>query len=209
MPGLRYIQPSVAMLISMRRQFTGMLCCFSSCPAYSVSFSRATFETEYETIGEITSSARIDEMLMMRPLLRSIIEGKKACMHMTGPRRLTFITRSQRLRGVSWKGAGALIAALLTRMSQRPNSFRVRSAICWMSSSFVTSTGIASARLPRASTSRAVCSIVPGSFEGAFSELRAVTTTCAPAFAKSMTIWRPIPRLAPVTTATWSCRGPA
>ena len=102
----------------------------SSCPAYWVSFSRATFETEYETIGGITSSASIEEMLMMRPLLRSIMEGRKACMHMTGPRRLTFITRSQRFSGVSWKGAGALMAALLTRMSQRPNSLRVRSAIC-------------------------------------------------------------------------------
>src|SRR5438105_3523401 len=48
-------------------------------------------------------------MLMMRPLLRSIIEGKKACVHMTGPRRLTFITRSQRLRGVSWNGDDDLI----------------------------------------------------------------------------------------------------
>src|SRR5207247_7212779 len=85
MPGLRYIQPSVAMLISMRKQFTGMPCCLSSCPAYWVSFSRATFETEYETIGGITSSASIEEMLMMRPLLRSITEGRKASMHMTGP----------------------------------------------------------------------------------------------------------------------------
>ena len=47
------------------------------------------------------ASASIEEMLMMRPLFRSIIDGRNACMHITGPRRFTLITRSQRLSGVS------------------------------------------------------------------------------------------------------------
>jgi hypothetical protein len=43
--------------------------------------------------------------------------------------------------------------------------------------------------------------------EGALSLLRALTTTSAPARAKSFAIARPMPRLAPVTTATWPSSG--
>ena len=131
-------------------------------------------------------------------------------MHITGPRRFTFITRSQRFSGVLLNGAGKLMPALFTRMSTRPNSSRVRWAIACTCASSVTSVGMGrarpdgrpSGRRPAASTSRAVSSIVPGSFEGAFSLLRALTTTSAPARANSMAIARPMPRLAPVTTAT-------
>ena len=108
---------------------------------------------------------------MMRPDLASIIDGRNACMHITGPRTLTFITRSQRLSGVSWKSAGELIAGVVhedvaaAELLERAQGHLADLLLA----RDVQRDGERASALelrPR----RAVSSIVPGSFDGAVSE---------------------------------------
>src|SRR5919197_2496466 len=85
--------------------------------------------------------------------------------------------------------------ALLTQMSKPPNSPLVRATRSSIAAGSERSAATASVRRPRASTSEAVRS--------RSSLPRAATATSAPASANASAIWRPIPLLPPVTTATW------
>src|SRR5215470_3644022 len=86
--------------------------------------------------------------------------------------------------------------ALFTRMSIRPNSARVRSAMAARSLPEVTSVGTTLARRLRARTSEAVRSALALS--------TSATTMSAPMRASASAVARPIPRPAPVTMATCS-----
>src|SRR5256885_551347 len=92
---------------------------------------------------------------------------------------------------------GRLMPALLTRMSRRPERWRIFSA------AFATS--------PCLATSRAMASPLPAaftSFSACFSvwALRPESTTCAPARASSMPPARPMPEPPPVIQATFPSR---
>ena len=99
-------------------------------------------------------------------------------------------------------------AALLTRMSGGPN----RAVLSWTnlsrSSGLDRSAGIATAVPPAAVMSATVSSMVPGSAAGAPSVVRAATATAAPAAPNRRAISAPIPRLAPVTRATFPSSTP-
>ena len=91
--------------------------------------------------------------------------------------------------------------ALLTRMSMRPNSFLAAASTVFTPLVVVISPGTARP-LPPAS---AISSIVPLSVPPVPAEessLRAVPTMAAPRLARASAMKRPMPRLAPVTTAT-------
>ena len=122
----------------------------------------------------------------------------------TGARRFTSITRSQRFMARSMSPA-KVMAALFTSTSSRPKCAMVRSTIASTSAGLERSVGTARPRRPRASTSRAVASMVPGSLSGLESVARAAHATSAPASASASAIARPTPRLAPVTRAAAPC----
>src|SRR5262245_16635444 len=67
---------------------------------------------------------------------------------------------------------------------------------------------IATARPPSASIAATVSRSVPGTPSGAWSRLRATAATRAPSDARRLAIAAPIPRLAPVTSATFPSQEP-
>src|SRR2546430_1984693 len=127
-------------------------------------------------------------MLRILPCPARFMIGRAARMASRGARTFTSMTRSHRFIG-SARSPSNVIAALLTRMSSRPNA----SAACWTIASGAPgrdrSTGIASPRRPRSSTSRTVASMVPGSFSGAASVARAAQATSTPASASARPKW--------------------
>src|SRR4051794_26704259 len=84
---------------------------------------------------------------------------------------------------------------LLTTMSRRPNSSYAASARPATASRSIRLAGTTRARRPAASTSFATCS--------SWSAVREERTTSAPASARASALAAPIPRPAPVTTATF------
>jgi hypothetical protein len=99
-------------------------------------------------------------------------------------------------------------AALLTRMSGAPSRAVVSSTSRVRSSGLDRSAAIATAVPPARLISATVWSIVPGKAAGAPSVVRAATATAAPAAPNRRAISAPIPRLAPVTRATFPSRTP-
>src|SRR5262245_19739709 len=109
------------------------------------------------------------------------------------PLALTASSRSQSASVTSAVCIDLWMPALFTRMSMRPNSATVRSAIACRSASRVTSVRTARARRPRARTSSAVRLPVASSISA--------TTMSAPIPASSSAMARPMLRPAPVTIA--------
>src|SRR5204862_306230 len=107
----------------------------------------------------------------------------------------TLRTRSQSSSLTSRNGLCGRIAALLIRMSTRPNSASAFAAIASTSALLPTSAWIGTTLTPRSRTSRAT-ELASCSFE------RALTTTVAPSRASCNTVARPMLRRAPVTNAT-------
>ena len=96
---------------------------------------------------------------------------------------------------ISANGCSRRTAALLTKMSIRPNRSAAAAAMRATAGASVTSAMNASARPPPSSISRATA-LASVSLE------RALITTAAPAAASSWAIARPMLRAAPVTMAT-------
>src|ERR1051325_11737011 len=115
---------------------------------------------------------------------------------------LTSTASVQRFNGSCSERPGGATAALLMSRSQRPHSEYTRSASASMPSESRTSSATGMAFAPAFSTSAAVSSIVPSSLPGDAEDERAVHTTSYPLPARSIETRFPIPRLAPVTTAT-------
>ncbi len=131
---------------------------------------------------------------MTCPLPCAIIPGSTARIAISGPMTFTSIARRHSSTSISHVGpTGPKAPALFTRMSIRPNAPRAASTTWRIESSSVTSAAIASARPPRSWTSAAVSSTS--------ADVRAVTTTEAPASLNASAIARPIPRPPPVTIA--------
>jgi hypothetical protein len=88
-------------------------------------------------------------------------------------------------------------------MSGAPRRAVVSSASRIRSSGRARSAGIATAVPPARPISATVSSMVPGNGPGAPSLVRAATATAAPSAPNRRAISAPIPRLAPVTRATF------
>ena len=96
-----------------------------------------------------------------------------------------------------------MTAALLTRMSGGPSRAVVSSTSRTRSSGRDRSAEIATAVPPAPLISATVWSMVPGKAAGAPAVVRAATATAAPSAPNRRAISAPIPRLAPVTRATF------
>src|SRR5262245_57201625 len=94
-------------------------------------------------------------------------------------------------------------------MSIGPRRSRHSATKARREAAFITSPWIATAVPPRASIVATVSRSVPGSFGGWLSRLRATAATRAPSEARRSAIAAPMPRLAPVTSATRSLHSPA
>src|SRR5438067_6556893 len=140
-------------------------------------------------------------MLMMCPPPWRIMAGRTARQQRNAARAFTPMTRSNRFGGVSRMPAQCRAPALLTNRSIRPNRSSALAAMPSIWSASRTSTGTGRARTPSASTSAATVKTEPGSFS-VDSVLFAAITTSHPSRASPMAMARPMPRLAPVTTAT-------
>src|SRR5262249_13645342 len=103
--------------------------------------------------------------------------------------------------GVSRMPAQRKAPALLTNRSIRPNRSRALAAMPSIWSASRTSVGTGRARAPSASTSGATVEMEPGSV-AVHSGLFAALPTSHPSAASPRAMARPMPRLAPVTTAT-------
>src|SRR5580698_2331195 len=132
-----------------------------------------------------------EAMLMTRPQPRPRMSGRNALHMSIGPFRLTAMMRCQTAKSRSSQVADSKIAALLTRMSTRPNSpaiwSRTPSTTAWS----LMSSDAATAGSPTSAISALVSARSPTS----------PTTTVAPCRARPTAIACPMPRAAPVTTA--------
>src|SRR5262245_44863996 len=99
-------------------------------------------------------------------------------------------------------------AALFPRMSTRPKVASTSSTTRSRSSARLRSAPMASASQPSCSIASAVSPTVPVRSSSRRTTVRAVTATSAPSPASSSATARPIPRAAPVTSATFPCSGP-
>ncbi len=137
---------------------------------------------------------RPDDSVTTRGPSRSSMSGRQCFVTTVGPRRFTASVRSRSSVEASCSGpASGKIPALFTSTSRPPISSRIRSVAAAISSSSVTSS-------LTARWSSAVTSLVS----------RAPAYTVAPRSVRSAAICSPIPRVAPVTSATCpssdSCR---
>src|SRR5437764_2722549 len=133
-------------------------------------------------------------MLIMRPRPRAIIPGNTACAHSIGPRTLTSSTRHHSAGSLPTNGPRRpSCPALLTSTSTGPRAASIFSVVRGTQDASVTSTANARAS-PDLLISAAVVSISDC--------VRARTATFAPDCARANATARPIPRPAPVTTAT-------
>ncbi len=131
----------------------------------------------------------------MRPQPASSIPGRTDALSTIGPRTLiasAAVTAAGSRSGVG--PSGQTTAALFTRSSTGPSSATARASAAWACVVLPTSAGTASAVRPRSWISAATAS--------SWSPLRAIRATLAPASASPSATSRPIPRPAPVTSAT-------
>src|SRR5579875_332723 len=144
---------------------------------------------------------------MIRPPPRSTSSGAKARSVFAVPVRLTSIWSCQSASAISSSGRNAWMPAFAKRMSIPPNSSRTLSAAARSAAMSRMSAGTASQRRPVSDTSRPVSSRSSG-VAGAKSRIgltgpaMSMPTTSAPAAASAAAADLPMPRAAPVTTAT-------
>jgi hypothetical protein len=127
-------------------------------------------------------------MLMMRPHLARRIAGTTARAHRNAPVTLTLSTASHSASGICSNGRISnveKIAALLIRMSMRPNASSTARAMRATESGSATSVGIARARWPVLAISAATAS--------PRSALRSAMIATAPACANALAKARPKP----------------
>src|ERR1700737_1727690 len=132
-------------------------------------------------------------MLTIAPPPCSRIRGAAALEHRNGPVRFTAMIRLQSASLVSSTGANTATPALLTRASSRPN----RSITA----------AIAAATAAASETSQVIASVLFGSFSAATalacsSPSMSSSATRHPSARKRLAVASPIPRAAPVTSAT-------
>jgi hypothetical protein len=149
----------------------------------------------------IGMSAAAEDTLTIAPPPTARRCGAASRMATSGARRLTAITRSNRLVGIE-RSPTNVIAALLTTRSRRPKWSTVRATIATTSCSTARLVGTAMASPPDATIVATVSSMVPGSRSGCAAVARAAHATRHPACASAIAVAAPTPRLAPVTSAT-------
>ena len=146
------------------------------------------------------SGSDLPVMLMTRPKPRACICGKSACVNCRTRVKFNVIAWSHFSSGAS-TGSGVLAPAQLTRISTEPSAASAASQMRDAESGSITSaTMIAGALPPAAATSRESVS--------KSSRRRATTAIFTPSPASVAAMARPIPVLAPVTSAVrpLSCR---
>src|SRR5262249_8021736 len=148
-------------------------------------------------------------MLTIQPRLRATMSGSTSWHSSKGACRFaSIVSRKSRSENFRKRRYGPC-AALFTTMSTGPSSRRQASTKLLREAASITSPWIATAVPPRAWIVATVSRSVPGSFGGCASRLRATAATRAPPDARRCAIAAPMPRLAPVTSATLSLHSPA
>ena len=153
----------------------------------------------------------------MRPDPRSIIDGRMSWVRSTWRSTLAWNAVSRASRSSTPTGSskpGPLQMALFTNRSTRPHSSRAVSAAALTDSVDRRSIVMGRARWPRSAISAAVVSRLPGTVTSSprsdvgapilpspSRTVRAVMATSYPASARASALARPIPLLAPVTSA--------
>ncbi len=135
-----------------------------------------------------------EEMFTTRPPSASV--PATACIMRNGARASTATSRSKSSTEVCATGPQWVIPALLTRMSSLPNSPIAASATAAGAAGSARSARSMSTRRPSPRTCPATCSASSW-------PVRYVKPTSAPSAASRRTISAPIPRLPPVTSATF------
>ena len=136
----------------------------------------------------------MEETLMIRPDRCLSKARANARVNRNAPFKFVSRTVSQSASLRRMTNPSRVIPALFTRMSTRPVSARILPPVSATALESATSSACAHALRPSARTS-------PATFS-AFSAVRETQTMSAPAAANFSAIARPIPRPAPVTTAT-------
>src|SRR5205823_5141134 len=133
-------------------------------------------------------------MLTIRPAPRAAIPWRTAWVVLRTPFRLTAMRRSQSAGSLSAKKCSRSQPALLTRTSSGPSAPSIAATARPTASRSATSAAAAALRPPAARTSAATASAVAPS--------RSTIPTASPSRASRSAMARPIPRPAPVTSAT-------
>src|SRR5689334_5141043 len=141
------------------------------------------------------SSLVSDAMWTILPAFFAIIVGSTACATTNGAVRLVAITASQSAGANSTIGPRRWMPALLNRMSMPPRSATIAATAECTAARSVTSNTLLPAAKPSPRSLAAASS--------ASADLRALSTTVAPARASPAAIAKPSPRYAPVTSATF------
>src|SRR5262245_4815982 len=122
----------------------------SSCASVNVRPIKPHFEEAYGVRSGYAILPAIDDMLMIFPPLRSIIDGMMARLNQNGVRKLICSVLSQSAGATLCAGAvGPPMPALLTRMSTGPRSRATDSARESICESILKSTGYVLKRNPR------------------------------------------------------------
>src|SRR5450631_481677 len=137
-------------------------------------------------------------MLMILPPPTAFIAGYTACEHKNALVRLVLITLSHSSSSSACGALRILMPALLTRMSIRPSSRKLRSTMAVTAALSVTSATTDIALTP--------CRLSSAAAASDFVSLRPTITNWAPALASPRAMPRPMPPLPPVTIATLPLR---
>jgi hypothetical protein len=140
----------------------------------------------------------MDVMLTTAPPPCSRIRGAAALVHRNGPVRLTDRIRFQSASDVSSSGANTATPALLTNASSRPKRWLTLAIAAVTASASLTSQCSASVLSGLASAATAPCSNSPSISSSA---------TCQPSARNRFAVASPMPRAAPVTSATFCGAG--
>ena len=140
------------------------------------------------------SSLVSDAMLMMLPRPRFFMPGIAACATTNGALRLVSTIASKSAIGKSATGCRRWMPALLTTTSSEPCFASIAAMPAFTASTSVTSNTAASTLPPSPAIGLAAASSATWS--------RPFITTVAPARASPAAMPRPMPRAAPVTSAT-------
>ena len=131
---------------------------------------------------------------MMRPKPRAIIAGARRCARKNGASRFSLIVASQSSSVTSRIDFRRLVPAADTSISGAPKDSPARAAHSLSEARSARSQGRLAARPPALPISSRTASSMEAR--------RATSTTAAPAPANASAMVRPMPELAPVTTAT-------
>ena len=137
-------------------------------------------------------------MFMILPLFCFIITGETACIKLNADFKFTLITISHWASDIRIIRPSRVIPALFTKMSMRPKSFTISVTTLCVSSKFAAFEAYPFTFTPKAAISASVAFALS-------SMAKSVNAISAPSFANLIAIALPIPRAAPVITATFPC----